>query len=137
MSEVPASLSKWFSERPKWLQIAATRLLEQTELSDKDISELATLCQQEAEGKLAQTGCSFPASAFFQGVAGTLRLCSIGDVEGVNALAPRKPLEFGKGNITVVYGHNGSGKSVGMDNVYKKESPIMPNNVSATARNLR
>jgi len=111
MSEVPASLSKWFSERPKWLQIAATRLLEQTELSDKDISELATLCQQEAEGKLAQTGCSFPASAFFQGVAGTLRLCSISDVEGVNALAPRKPLEFGKGNITVVYGHNGSGKS--------------------------
>ncbi len=38
-------------------------------------------------------------------------MCSISDVEGVNALAPKKPLEFGNGNITIVYGNNGSGKS--------------------------
>ncbi|MBN2713585.1 MAG: hypothetical protein JXR97_14285 [Planctomycetes bacterium] len=101
-------LSKWFSERPQWLQIAATRLLQQSELTDKDISELTALCQQEAEGKFFKTTCSFPSS---QGTAGTLRLCSISDVEGVNALAPKKPLEFGKGNITIVYGNNGSGKS--------------------------
>jgi len=111
MSKVSASLSKWFSERPQWLQIAATRLLEKSELTDRDASDLATLCQQEADGKLPKTSCSFPASAFSQDVAGTLRLCSISDVEGVNALAPKNPLEFGKGNITVVYGHNGSGKS--------------------------
>jgi energy-coupling factor transporter ATP-binding protein EcfA2 len=111
MSGISASLSKWFSERPQWLQIAATRLLQQPELTDKDVSELATLCQQEADGKLPKTTCTFPATAFSQGAAGTLRLCSISDVEGVNALAPRKPLEFGKGNITIVYGNNGSGKS--------------------------
>jgi energy-coupling factor transporter ATP-binding protein EcfA2 len=111
MGGVSASMTKWFSERPQWLQIAATRLLQQSELTDKDVSELATLCQQEADGKLAKTTCSFPASAFSQGAAGTLRLCSISDVEGVNALAPKKPLEFGKGNITIVYGNNGSGKS--------------------------
>lgn len=35
MSEVSASLSKWFSERPKWLQIAATRFPEQVERSHK------------------------------------------------------------------------------------------------------
>ena len=111
MSSVSASLTKWFSERPQWLQIAATRLLQQSVLSDKDVSELATLCQQEADGTLPKTTCSFPASAFSQSAAGTLRLCSISDVEGVNALAPKKPLEFGKGNITIVYGNNGSGKS--------------------------
>jgi energy-coupling factor transporter ATP-binding protein EcfA2 len=105
------SLSKWFSERPQWLQIAAMRLLQQSDLTDKDVSDLATLCQQEADGKLPKTTCSFPASAFSQGAACTLRLCSISDVEGVNALAPKKPLEFGKGNITIVYGNNGSGKS--------------------------
>jgi energy-coupling factor transporter ATP-binding protein EcfA2 len=104
-------LTKWFSKRPQWLQIAATRLLQQAELAGKDISEIAALCQQEADRKLPKTTCSFPASAFFQGGAGTLRLCSISDVEGVNALAPKKPLEFGKGNITVVYGNTGSGKS--------------------------
>ncbi|MDX8126773.1 hypothetical protein QLH52_05735 [Methylomonas sp. OY6] len=111
MSEVSASITKWFSERPKWLQIAATRLLEQTEISDMDVADLASLCHQEAEGKLTQANSSFPASAFSQSTAGSLRLCSISDIEGVNALAPKKPLEFGKGNITVVYGHNGSGKS--------------------------
>ena len=111
MNGISASLTKWFSERPQWLQIAATRLLQQSELTDKDVSELATLCQQEAEGKLPKTTCSFPATAFSSGTAGSLRLCSISDVEGVNALAPKKPLAFGKGNITIVYGNNGSGKS--------------------------
>jgi energy-coupling factor transporter ATP-binding protein EcfA2 len=40
-----------------------------------------------------------------------LRLVKIGDIKGINALAPRKALEFGKSNLTVIYGHNGSGKS--------------------------
>ena len=49
MSGISASLTKWFSERPQWLQIAATRLLQQSELTDTDVSELANLCQQEAD----------------------------------------------------------------------------------------
>ncbi|HAW5596715.1 AAA family ATPase [Escherichia coli] len=110
-TEVVNDLNKWVSERPQWLQIAATRLLQQSELTANDVSELAKLCQQEADGKLSKTTCSFPAAAFSQGAAGSLRLCSISEIEGVNALAPKKPLEFGKGNITIVYGNNGSGKS--------------------------
>ena len=82
MSGISASLTKWFSERPQWLQIAATRLLQQSELTEKDVSDLATLCQREADGKLPKTTCSFPATMFSQGAAGTLRLCSISDVEG-------------------------------------------------------
>nr|CDQ34911.1 hemin importer ATP-binding subunit [Virgibacillus halodenitrificans] len=111
MANMIDTLTKWFSERPQWLQIAATRQLQQSELNDEDVSELANLCQQEADGKLPKTTCSFPATAFSQGAAGSLRLCSISEIEGVNALAPKKPLEFGKGNITIVYGNNGSGKS--------------------------
>jgi energy-coupling factor transporter ATP-binding protein EcfA2 len=111
MANIIDNLTKWFSERPQWLQIAATRLLQQSELTDKDVSELVNLCQQEAEGKLPKTTSFFPATAFSQSATGSLRLCSISEVEGVNALAPKKPLEFGKGNITIVYGNNGSGKS--------------------------
>lgn len=111
MSEISASLTKWFSERPQWLQIAASRLLQLSELTDNDVSALAIHCQQEADDKLPKMTCSFPATAFSQAVSGSLRLCSISDVEGVNALAPKKTLEFGKSNITIVYGSNGSGKS--------------------------
>lgn len=111
MNNTESTLTKWFSDRPQWLQIAATRLLQKSELSNQDISELVTMCRKDADGTLPKPSCSFPSSAFSQGTAGTLRLCSISDVEGVNALAPKKPLEFGKGNITTVYGNNGSGKS--------------------------
>uniref|UniRef100_UPI004057989B AAA family ATPase n=1 Tax=Candidatus Electrothrix sp. TaxID=2170559 RepID=UPI004057989B len=111
MSSKVKELSEWFSGRPQWLQNAAMRLLQQSELTDKDVSELATLCQQEADGKLPKATCSFPASVFSQDTADTLRLCSISDIEGINALAPKKPLAFGKSNVTIIYGNNGSGKS--------------------------
>lgn len=111
MSDVFASLNEWFLERPKWLQDAANRLLKQSELSDEDISKLVALCKKEAEGKLPATTSSFVATPFSRGMASSLRLRSISEVEGVNALAPKNPLEFGKGNITIVYGNNGSGKS--------------------------
>lgn len=111
MNNTESTLTKWFSERPQWLQIAATRLLQQSEFTDETVSDLAALCRQEADGKLPKKTYSFPATAFSQAVSGNLRLCSISDIEGVNALAPKKPLEFGKGNIAIVYGHNGSGKS--------------------------
>ena len=97
--------------RPKWLQFAAKHFLEKGEFSTKDISEFASLCLREAEGELTDTDYPFSATAFSPSVTSNLRLCSISDVRGVNALAPTKPLEFGQGNISAVYGYNGSGKS--------------------------
>ncbi len=107
MSTILDLLQKWFSDRPQWLQIAAARLLQQSE----DISELTTLCQQEADGILDKASCFFPVSAFSQTKSGSVRLCSISNIKGVNALSPKSPLEFGKKNITIVFGNNGSGKS--------------------------
>ena len=57
-------LSKWFSERPKWLQMAAKWLLEKDEITTKDISDLTLLCLQEAEGTFASTNYSFPKTLF-------------------------------------------------------------------------
>lgn len=108
MSDLSAPLVKWFSERPKWLQLAAIRLLEQHSI---DISGLSIMCQLEAKGQLVNSDYTFPANAFDADSSGSIRLCSLDNIEGINALAPRKSLEFGKSNIAVVYGHNGSGKS--------------------------
>ena len=111
MDDVLGALAEWISTRPRWLQIAAARILQNDELTDKDFSKLVILCKQEAEGKISQTACSFPVLTFTQCTTGNLRLCSISDIEGINALAPQKPLVFGKDNITIIYGNNGSGKS--------------------------
>ena len=111
MTDSLASLPQWFSMRPKWLQFAAKHLLEKGGFSTEDISEFASLCLREAEGKLVDTDYSFSATTFSPNVTTDLRLYSISDVRGVNALAPTKPLEFGQGNISAVYGYNGSGKS--------------------------
>ncbi len=108
MSDFSVSLSKWFSERPKWMQQAARQLLEQDSI---DISDLAALCQQEVKGQLGKSDYIFKANTFDSDSSGTIRICALKNIEGVNALAPRKSLEFGKSNIAVIYGHNGSGKS--------------------------
>jgi len=105
------NINNWISARPKWLQVAAKRLLESGDLNDAAISELAVLCQQEANNEFPDIDCSIPAGAFDAHDAEEIRLCSISEVAGVNKLAPRTPLDFGKSNIAVVYGHNGSGKS--------------------------
>lgn len=111
MSNILEQLPEWLSERPKWLQIAAKRLLEQSEFSDDDYSTFAMYCRKEAEDKLSETVGSLSNITFSRGAGGTLRLCSISEIKGVNALAPRRPLEFGKENFSIVYGKNGSGKS--------------------------
>jgi len=36
---------------------------------------------------------------------------SIGEIKGIENLKPRKPIIFGEGNLNVIYGYNGSGKS--------------------------
>jgi len=108
---VSSTTTEWLTQRSKWLQVAAKRLLEAGDLNDAAISEMAVLCQQEANNEFPDVDCSIPAEAFDAHDSEEIRLCSISEVTGVNKLAPRTPLDFGKSNVAVVYGHNGSGKS--------------------------
>jgi len=104
-------LSAWFKERPKWLQEAAKRLLEKDCLEDQDIIDLSEICRKEAVGGVGEFEYTFPGDAFTSTTSDALRLCLIGDVQDINALAPRNPLNFGESNLAVIYGRNGSGKS--------------------------
>ena len=108
---VSSITTEWLTRRPKWLQVAAKRLLEAGDLNDTAISEMAVLCQQEANNEFPDVDCSIPAGAIDAPDSEEIRLCSISKVTGVNKLAPRTPLYFGKSNVVVVYGNNGSGKS--------------------------
>jgi len=104
-------LNAWFRERPKWLQGAASLLLAKGRFADDDITNLLERCLQEAASEDTANTQVFPSDAFPPQSASTLTLCSIGNVKGINALAPRSPLEFGPDTMAVVFGGNGSGKS--------------------------
>ena len=106
-----STTTEWLTQRPKWLQFAAKRLLESSYLNDEVISNLAVLCQKEANNEFPDIDCRIPAGAFDAHDSEEIRLCSISEVAGINKLAPRNPLNFGKSNIAVIYGINGSGKS--------------------------
>ena len=104
-------LNTWFAGRPKWLQEAASLLLTKGRLVDEDVDALFDKCLREVDSEDTTVAAAFPTDAFHAQSASALRLCSIGNVKGINALAPRSPLDFGPDNMAVVYGGNGSGKS--------------------------
>ena len=115
MSANLQELAKWFKERPLWLQEAVRRALLKGSIDQNDLKELLALCRKEAgievEGPELNPN-PIPEGAFSAAeMTLPLRLISISDVKGVNALAPRKPLEFGREPLTIIYGQNSSGKS--------------------------
>jgi ABC-type transport system involved in cytochrome c biogenesis ATPase subunit len=95
------------------LQDAARRIAEHDVLVDDDFVELLQICKGESaspEAPITFSGLPAGALAVVE-VAQDLRLNSISNVRGVNALSSSKPLEFGGSSLCVVYGGNGSGKS--------------------------
>jgi len=104
-------LNAWFKDRPKWLQEAAGLRLTKGRLADEDVDALLDKCLREVDSKDVARAAPFAADAFRAQSASALRLCTIGNVNGINALAPRNPLDFGPDNLAVVYGGNGSGKT--------------------------
>jgi len=111
MSSGIDNISEWFKGRPIWLQAAAHKLLLTQELSAEDIEELLSLCKNEASGNHETKNLSFNLSMLDKPKARSIHLDSIGNIVDINALAPKKPLEFGDSNLSVIYGFTGSGKS--------------------------
>ena len=105
----------WVSKQPGWQQDALRRVAVSSVLSDSDISEvLANLkhangVPQECElilqpltkEHLQSDGQKAPLA----------HICSIDSVKNVNRLAQGQELKFALDGITLIYGHNGSGKS--------------------------
>ncbi len=111
MTTPAQELEKWFQDRPKWLQDAARRLVQNGELTEQDFGDLLAMCVAEGSGQnVAFTGL-VAGSLAVQDTTKPLRLDSVSDVKGINALTPTKPLSFGNAPLCIVYGRNGAGKS--------------------------
>jgi energy-coupling factor transporter ATP-binding protein EcfA2 len=90
---------------------AARRLVQDGSLTEQDFTDLLSICMAEANGQeVVFSGLSAGALGV-QDATKPLRLESIADVRGINALCPNRPLEFGNARLCIVYGRNGAGKS--------------------------
>jgi len=110
---VEYGIDEWLRERPSWLQEAASRLCKR-KIIDQDIEELASLCLTGVDPDAMKESTNFSLSGMDGKMTGrttSLRLLEVGNVQGINALNPRKPLAFSENNLVVIYGQNGSGKS--------------------------
>ena len=110
MSTIQENVHEWLLTQQEWLQVAADRLMKKGSLSDVDFSEITAILKTP-DGQRITKNRVFE-GLIVGGEAGhELRLNSIGSVVGIENLNPRQPLTFGAGNLTIIYGHNGSGKS--------------------------
>lgn len=130
----------WSQGRPLWQRDALRRIVTGGTLDAAAINEVLDLCKKEHGAPdisltaAALEAVHLPANP---GNGATIALVSLGDVVGVNQLAPRQTLEFEQQGLTVVYGPNGAGKS-GYGRVLKracrarKAGEIMPDAFSLT-----
>lgn len=108
----PDEFDTWMAERPKWLQTATARLLQGQRPDDAFIQAMADLCLAEGSKQADATYETMPLGAFAQPPAAfNMRLDKISGVSGLNAIKAGAELTLGAGNLTIIYGTNGVGKS--------------------------
>lgn len=107
---VQDEIREWLLKQSDWLQEAADKLLKKEELGADDLAALVALIKTPA-GQKPTKHRQFEGLLPAPNAVDSLRLVRIGDVCGIENIEPRRPLEFEAANLTVIYGHNGSGKS--------------------------
>lgn len=122
----------WLSKQHQWLQEAAVRLRDKKMLQDKDIADFIDIMS----GKMSVApDLSKPTS--YTSLPNSVSIISIGNINGIDRLNPRKPLVFSENGLTIVYGRNGSGKS-GYSRILKracgKTTAMLQSNVYESPR---
>jgi len=110
MADATITIREWLHSQQDWLQHATEILLSDGSVSDERLYELIAYLKTP-EGQKVTGHRKFEGLAADASASNALRLSKIGDIRGIENLSPRHPLNFGEGNLCVIYGHNGSGKS--------------------------
>ena len=106
-------LKSWFDKADKWQKDLFCQIWQGNEEVEKLTARALALARVEYLGENSKFSPSitFPSTVEFSNATNCpVILKSISEVQGVGALSPSRPLEFGN-NLTIVYGENGSGKS--------------------------
>jgi hypothetical protein len=106
MSNMNKEIMDWLNDQPHWVQLAATKVFSQEEIKDDLIDELLALLKtKEGQSKDKKVDSSGIVKVAFA-KTNDVRILSVGDIEGIDALAPRCPLPFAHA-LSVIYGSNG------------------------------
>ena len=104
-----ANLVDWASDRPDWQKAALDRFCKNAEYSKDEIMGIA---DQLVAGTFPTTpNITVDDVPGGSSTGDKVLLTSLGQVAGVNALVNLQTLTFAETGLTVIYGHNASGKS--------------------------
>lgn len=124
----------WSVDRPAWQRDALRRIVTNGTPDAAALDEILALCKKEHGADRIELEPSILEGGHLPAIpvgGESIALVSLGDIVGVNQLAPGQTLPFEPAGLTIVYGPNGSGKS-GYGRVLKracrarKAGEIMP-----------
>ncbi len=128
-------LKVWFDKAENWQKDLFCQIWQGNEDVEKLIIRAFALARVEYLGENSKFSplTTFPSTVKFSNANNCpVILKSISEVQGVGALSPTRPLEFGN-NLTIVYGENGCGKS---SYVRVLKSAVSPKNSDAILSNV-
>lgn len=107
------TIEGWLNERSDWLRRAASEFLARRRHPSQDeIAALVDHCLAEAKQELKEKSAPLEDGSIEVVPTGPeIRLKSVSQIKGVNALRADAVLNVDQGHLTVVYGTNGSGKT--------------------------
>ena len=102
---------RWLTKRPTWQRNLIQRVVRNQVIDNSYIEQLVDLLV--ANKTVAPETPTLTIDELPQGgdTKESIAICSVGDLQGVNALLGGQTLEFSSTGMTIVYGDNGSGKS--------------------------
>lgn len=114
---VLSDILDWSASRVEWQRDALRRIVTQGSLTKEDVDELCKLCLARrgigAPGNLAPVAHTLAIEHLptDRESANRVQLVGLREIHGVNALAADQQVSFQLDGLTIVFGHNGSGKS--------------------------
>ena len=103
-------LIEWVGKQHVWVGDAISTFYKEGKFKEDDVERFADTCLLELKKQANRVEVK-DLNLLKHNEQGSLVLCSISNVEWVNALKSGQSLEFSPQGITVVYGDNGAGKS--------------------------
>lgn len=101
----------WLEKRPIWQRNLFQRIVRNITIDDRYIERLVDSLVANKDADLENPPLTINELPQGGDMKESIAICSVGDLQGVNALLGGQTLQFSPTGMTIVYGDNGSGKS--------------------------